>query len=397
MTLPAAALAFDGRPLPNVWRMAIAFGKVRSRLHAGKSRWYVDFGRIGNIYSLKGEPFASEIEAESVLRAIQGDFARGTPKRLAVEKWLPTASRANRVDRWLKLWIEDIEAQVEAGERSPTYLREIARWVKPGKHGYVAALNRRSVQSLDFPAVRAWQRQLAEGGVRGKTLWNVTAALSAFLNWLVRQNVIERAPPIPWPRYDEHAPAIVRPEIQDRILDEIPEVKRGAFLAMALLGLRHSEAWALDGRDYRDGRLWIRRARKGRRLTDPIRGPKNRRPRVLPVPGELADWIAGHVEKGTLLKGGTLFVNPVTGGAWTPTSFRRTWAKACRIAGLPVLKPYETLRHSTATEWLRRSATEREVQELLGHKTAHATPRYARLADGRLDEIVSQRDRKPER
>ena len=65
--------------------------------------------------------------------------------------------------------------------------------------------------------------------------------------------------------------------------------------------------------------------------------------------------------------------------------------RACKKAGLPPLKAYETLRHSTATEWLRRGASEREVQALLGHKTNHATPRYARLAEGRLETIVGRR------
>ncbi len=74
-----------------------------------------------------------------------------------------------------------------------------------------------------------------------------------------------------------------------------------------------------------------------------------------------------------------------------PTSFRCAWAKACETAGLPVIKPYETLRHSTATEWMRRGASERGVQELLGRRTQHATPRYARLADERLESIVGRR------
>jgi integrase len=153
----------------------------------------------------------------------------------------------------------------------------------------------------------------------------------------------------------------VRPEVQDRILSAIPEERRGVFLAMALLGLRHSEAWALDGRDYRDGRLWVRKARKGRRLDSPLRGPNNRRPRVLSVPDALAAWIEQHVPRVTLLRGDPLFVNPRTAGAWGAAAFRRTWAKACDRAGLPLLKPYETLRHSTATEWMRRGASEREV------------------------------------
>jgi integrase len=227
----------------------------------------------------------------------------------------------------------------------------------------------------------------------------IPAGLSAFLHFVRRCKAIPDVPAIPWPRYDEHVPEIVRPEVQDRILDAVPEAARGVFLAMALLGLRHSEAWALEARDYRDGRLWVRKARKGRRLDSPLRAPKNRQPRVLPVPAELAEWIARNVPAERPLKGGVLFPNPRTGKAWTPTSFRRAWAAACTVAKLPTPKAYEKLRHSTATEWMRRGASEREVRELLGHRTGHATPRYARLADERLKSIVGRRqavDRAPD-
>ena len=70
---------------------------------------------------------------------------------------------------------------------------------------------------------------------------------------------------------------------------------------------------------------------------------------------------------------------PRTGKAWTPTSFRRAWESACERAGLPALKAYETLRHSTATEWLRGGASEREVQALLGHKTGYWRPDGAEI------------------
>lgn len=383
-------LAFDGRPCPNVWAMASTFGKVRRH----KGTLYLDFGRVGKLWSLKGTGFDSELQAEQILRAIQGDVARGTPKKLAVEKWLPTSARAHRVERWLKIWLEDMRALEKAGERSPSYLREIEKWCdQEGPRGHLAALGRRSIHELDYATLRAWQREISErSGLEGKSLWNVTAGLSSFLGFLVRCDVLERKPPIPWPRFDEHVPQIVRPEVQDAILEAIPEPKRGIFLAMALLGMRHGEAWALDGTDYRDGRFWVRRARKGQKLSAPVRGTKNRRPRVLPVPAALAAWIERNVPRERLAAGGPLFRNPRTKRAWSAASFRRVWARACAAAGLPVLKPYETLRHSTATEWLRRGATEREVQELLGHRSGHSTPRYARLAEGRLEAIVDRKN-----
>jgi len=99
---------------------------------------------------------------------------------------------------------------------------------------------------------------------------------------------------------------------------------------------------------------------------------------------------AGPTTDETLPQGGPRFPNRRKGGAWPSASFRHAWEKECKAAGLPVLKPYETLRHSTATEWMRRRASEREVQELLGHRTRHAAPRYARLADERLESIVGR-------
>jgi len=393
VTLPAAALDFDHRPCPSLWRMAEGFGHVRTRTRRGGTFYYLDFGRLGRVHSLRGESFCTRDEAESVLRAIRGDVARGAPRRQAVEKWLPVSAAANRVDRRLAEWMEDFRAQVAAGERSGTTLRDLERWTTPGPHGYLAALGRRSIHSLDHRTLRAWQRELAERGVRGKSLWNVTAALSSFLGWLVRHGELAAKPAIPWPRYDEHVPQVVRPEVQDRILAEIPAPARGSFLAMALLGLRHSTAWVLDGRDYRDGFLWIRRARKGRRVGDPVRGPKNRRPHVVPVPAALEAWIEAHVPKRVLLEGGVLFPNPRTGRAWSPTAWRRAWDRACAAAGLPALKPYETLKHTTATEWMRRGASEREIQALLGHRDRKSTARYAQLADERLAEVVGARPR----
>ena len=46
MSLAAKALAFDGRPCPNAWRMAGRFGKVRT--HKVWGGWYLDFGRVGS-------------------------------------------------------------------------------------------------------------------------------------------------------------------------------------------------------------------------------------------------------------------------------------------------------------------------------------------------------------
>ena len=373
-------------------RMAEKFGSLKSRTHRGKKRPYLCFGRHGKVYSFRGLDLTPE-RAETVLGAIRAAVAQGTPKREAVEKWRPANSAPNRVERWVGEWLEDLTAQVAAGERSETYIRELRAWTNPeSRRGYLVPLFKHSIYGLDYQTLRQWQRVVSEHGVTGKSLWNVTGAVSAFLSWLVQMGQLQVKPAIPWPRYDEHVPKIIRPEHQDAILEAVPEIERGAFLAMATLGLRHSEAWVVDGRDVRQGWVWIRHARKGRRLDSPVRGTKNREAKVLPIPAVLHAWIDRHVPKRTLLEGGIIFPNPRTGSAWTPTSFRRAWMKALRTSGLELgVNSYEAFKHSTATEWLRRGATEREIQELLGHKDAKSTRKYAKLANERLAEVVESR------
>jgi integrase/recombinase XerC len=384
----ACSVVFDPRPDAESWDMAEKVGHVRTRIHRGKPRHYLDFGRLGKVYSLHGTPF-TRAKAELILRSIQGRIAEGTDPQRAIEVYLPTHARAHRVEVWLARWIAEIESLEKSGDRSEGTLREYRRWAKVGgKHAHLQKLGARSIHSLSWNVLREWQRSIP---LQGKSLKNLTAALSSFLGWLVRVGALDRKPVIPWPAHDEHVPSIIRPERQDAILAHWPEDELGVLLCMMLLGTRHSEAWVLTGGDYRDGYLWVRKARKGRRLDSPVRGTKNRQPRVLPVPLALAEWIEKHVAKETLLADGLLFTNRRTGGAWTPTSFRRRWSKACIASGQSVLNSYESLRHSTATEWLRRGASLREVQDLLGHRTPHMTPKYARLANERLVEIVGRR------
>ena len=48
----------------------------------------------------------------------------------------------------------------------------------------------------------------------------------------------------------EHRPRLLEPEEQRRVLDAIPEARRGIFLALAYHGLRPSEAARLGVADY---------------------------------------------------------------------------------------------------------------------------------------------------
>lgn len=56
-----------------------------------------------------------------------------------------------------------------------------------------------------------------------------------------------------------HATELLSEAQREAIFAEIPEPKRGIFLAMGYLGLRHGEARALNTEDYQEG--WLQCAR----------------------------------------------------------------------------------------------------------------------------------------
>jgi hypothetical protein len=102
------------------WRMAAKAGRVD--VSRGRPRIYI-FGRY--IYSDRGQPFENVEHAESILAGIRHQLTK-KPRDGVLARYLPLASADFSVGRWLPRWIEHVEAQVAAGQRSPVMLREYA-------------------------------------------------------------------------------------------------------------------------------------------------------------------------------------------------------------------------------------------------------------------------------
>jgi len=157
---------------------------------------------------------------------------------------------------------------------------------------------------------------------------------------------------------------------------------------MALMGIRPGEARALLVSDFRDGWLDVDEAIKGNQMDAPVRGTKSGKPKRLPTPDILVGWIERFVPRDARLRAEPLFVNPNTGGPWTPTSMRRCWEKACEEVGIEGISIYEGCKHSFATDAVARGVQERHLQAFLGHADVRSTRRYARLADAALIDVL---------
>jgi len=364
------------------WAAMGQFGAIRRRQDG---RLYLDFGRAGKLYSAHGSPFETERQAQIILDAVRVVVAQGTDRQRALDRWLPSSSVAHRVSVWYERWLTRQRELVASGELSCEYVEELERWGRNDGHvcGY---WGRRSVHGIDYAALEEWARWLADRRIGAKTRRNVMGSLHAMMGWLVRVGELASVPPFPWPRVQEHAPTILSPQTQARVLEEIPESRRGIFLALALLGLRPSEATRLRAADYTVGEPgWLT-----------ITRTKNGEAKRLPVPAELADWIARHVPVDARLSQAPLFALAYRGhgrrarAGWCASSLRRDWRMACDAVGVRC-SLYEGTKHSRATELLLAGVPERTLQVLLGHRDARSTRRYARLADSALVEALAPR------
>ena len=70
-------------------------------------------------------------------------------------------------------------------------------------------------------------------------------------------------------------------------------------------------------------------------------------------------------------------------GRFSQSAVYKSWKSACETAGVPFFNPYK-LRHSYATALRAQGMDLADVQELMGHKSAKTTQRYAMVAPKKL-------------
>lgn len=381
--LHAAAAAAERRAL--LWA-DMARGKrtvceVRSRPGADGERFFIDFGRRARprfLYSFRGVPFETRGMAEAIAAHVEMELAKERALEDVLSELRPGGGEA-AIAPLLARWVALMEREAAAGIRSPNYVRELARWAAPD--GHFSFWSGMSVHEIDRANLREWVLWMAERGLGAKTAKNVMAGLRSFATWLsdVRPSF---TPPRrwPWPEPVEHVPTVVSLEVQAAILAAIPDPERGLFLSLARLGLRPSEARVLRVRDWTGDELRVERARKGRTLSSPVRGPKKARgAKVLPVPPDLRAWLEVHVSAERRLgdPDGPLFVHGRSGW-WSEAASRRTWYAACERAGVRV-SLYEGTKHSLATALKGAGVDDRVIARLLGHGDPRSVERYGRV------------------
>ena len=213
------------------WARVRKLGQVRRRrTRQGKERWVVDLRPLGETYTVPGfGPLRTREDAEAVLAHIRGELARGEALEAILAHYLPKHSKAFRIEEQASRWLALMQWRVEAGDRSPTYLRELKRYLAP--QGHIGAWwFGRSVHEITTPNVEDWALIWLPGRkISPKTRRNVMGTFHTFARWIKRRGQLREMPEFPGVPVDEYSPTIIDEDTQDAVLDAIPGPRRGAF------------------------------------------------------------------------------------------------------------------------------------------------------------------------
>ena len=149
------------------------------------------------------------------------------------------------------------------------------------------------------------------------------------------------------------------------------------LMLLARLGLRRGEVAALelDDLDWRAGEIVIRG--KGSRVDR------------LPLPGDVGEALVDYLRDGRPRGFGRRLVLPARApyGELSPSAVTAVVMRACKRAGIAPVGAHR-LRHTIASELLRRGAGLSEIGQLLRHQSIDTTAIYAKVDRSALSQLA---------
>lgn len=287
---------------------------------------------------------------QEIDRTPLGDLTRDYERFLSSERGLAPATLVNYLPFVRRFLIERFGSNaLRLDELRPI---DIHRFI----HRLAKTMSRRRAQLL-VTALRSFLRFLRQ---RGAIMTDLAVAVPGVANWRL-----------------SHLPRSLAPDQVERLLASCdcstPTGQRdyAILLLLARLGLRGGEviAMSLDDLDWESGEIIVRG--KGQRLAR------------LPLPGDvgvaLVDYLRDSRPSCSTRRVFVRMIAPWRGFA-SPVAICSVVRRALKRAGLdPEFKGAHLLRHSLATNLLRRGASLEEIGQLLRHDQPTTTQIYAKV------------------
>ena len=330
------------------------------------NRWYIRLLNGEKICCDKQHrTFYDKKQAEAGLVQIASDMLAGTFDSNFYKK---TKKSLLSFSVYAEQWLQRYERRMGRGELSPTYLKEVRRWVKKR---FIPHFGEISILDIKGLHIRNFVDSIE--GVSLKTRQNIIDCLQKLFRDAVEDEVLQVSPRFP-KRDIGPEPAITwaTEDIQDSIFEELQEDELFFILFQACHGTRTGETRALQFRDIDllNNTVIIRRSFAGNVLRQTT---KSKRVRTIPLD---PSWKELLLQRPTPLNP-EMFVFSKRGKPYSESWMRKQWNRACAVVGVPHITLYQGTRHSLASQAASRGVSIYLISKMLGHSNVKMTEKYA--------------------
>jgi integrase len=318
-------------------------------------------------YYVGGEPVRESTgtenreEAVRMLRQKIANVARYSDYSKQIEQVL--------VDQLLDLVVEDYQFN-KRGSSYDTGLR-IDKHLRP-------AFGHRRAVDITTPMIKKY--------TTGRTSEAAAATVNKELSFLRRAfrlgqqhepPLVQRIPHIRMLPVDNAREGIIAHELYRSIRDSLPSYARIAFVISFHTGSRKGEI----------GKILLKKIDlKAKRIELPGRTTKNKKPRFLPIYGDMAAELSMAI---SLAHPDCPFLVQEKGRRIQ--DWEKSWATAVALAGADEAL-FHDLRRTALTNMIEAGFSEKEAMEISGHKTRAVFDRYHIVSDRRLSQLGERMD-----
>lgn len=336
-----------------------------------RASWWIDFRFEHRRYRLKS-PDNTRVGAQAYEATVRAALARGDRRVLERgrrDDATAVVTFAEFAERWLDTYVRANNKPTECDTK-----RKILRC------HLLPAFGASRLDAITARRIETLKAEKLSSGLAPKTVNNILTVLSSSLRCAVEWQVLAAAPKIRLLRVGPQRFDYLRPDEVAAMLADGSEPRWADLVRFALrTGLRLGELRALrwEDVDMADRTIVVRRSRTRNYETS----PKNHRERVVPLAPDVAALLERRVSRS-----GYVFASSV-GTPLGETRMHRALERLCARVGLRRIG-WHALRHTFATELVRRCAPLPVVKELLGHATIEMTMRYAHVAPSSLRDAI---------
>jgi len=304
-------------------------------------------------------------------------------RTFVVANYLPKETDQFRGHVLFPKWFEYIKSKGNA----KSYLNKIEQYIDDHFVPQLGDVNMRDIKTYHVEDFRqylsaTYKNQRTGNPLAPKSIKNVMDAFKEFCHWLHRREVIARVPHFDVVRVPEHLIQIMPLADREKVLKALQSKRLSSIISfLALHPVRPSEAAALDVRHF-NLKLRIVTIEQALDSDRSVKTRKSRKAYEIPLS---RNWDASCID-GRFGKE-IAFPNMV-GARYSAHTLNEAWKRACERAEVPYVSLYPSTRHTTATSYAARGASEEQIEGMLGHSTRGMSKKYVKRSVEMLRHLV---------